>query len=92
MKREQSRAGSRFAECEKSRLKAKILMTLVALFAISTGAWATEPKVINSTVAVSDLNEGDILIEGAQVTLTSDHSYYLNDPFLPTVASTEICV
>ena len=78
MKREQSRAGSRFAECEKSRLKAKILMTLVALFAISTGAWATEPKVINSTVAVSDLNEGDILIEGAQVTLTSDHSYYLN--------------
>ena len=78
MKREQSRAGSRFAECEKSRLKAKILITLALLLTAVTGAWATEPKVINSTVAVSDLNEGDILIEGAQVTLTSDHSYYLN--------------
>ena len=53
-------------------------MTLALLLTAVTGAWATEPKVINSTVAVSDLNEGDILIEGAQVTLTSDHSYYLN--------------
>ena len=53
-------------------------MTLALLLTAVTGAWAVEPTVYNSTVAVSDLNEGDILIEGAQVTLTSDHSYYLN--------------
>ena len=41
MKREQSRAGSRFAECEKSRLKAKILITLALLLTAVTGAWAT---------------------------------------------------
>ena len=40
IKREQSRAGSRFAECEKSRLKAKILMTLALLLTAVTGAWA----------------------------------------------------
>ena len=40
MKREQSRAGSRFAECEKSRLKAKILITLALLLTAVTGAWA----------------------------------------------------
>ena len=45
IKREQSRAGSSFAECEKSRLKAKILMTLALLLAAVGGAWAqsTEP-------------------------------------------------
>ena len=53
-------------------------MTLALLLTAVTGAWAVEPTVYNSTVAVSDLNEGDILIEGAQVTLTSDNSYYLN--------------
>ena len=45
IKREQSRAGSSFAECEKSRLKAKILTTLALLLTAVTGAWAqsTEP-------------------------------------------------
>ena len=42
MKREQSRAGSRFAECEKSRLKAKILITLALLLTAVTGAWAQD--------------------------------------------------
>ena len=51
-------------------------MTLALLLTAVTGAWAQ--TVYNSTVAVSDLNEGDILIEGAQITLPSDHSYYLN--------------
>lgn len=46
MKREQSRAGSRFAECEKSRLKAKILITLALLLTAVTGAWATEPNTV----------------------------------------------
>ena len=43
IKREQSRAGSRFAECEKSRLKAKLMMTLALLLTAATGAWAA-PK------------------------------------------------
>ena len=49
MKREQSRAGSRFAECEKSRLKAKILITLALLLTAVTGAWAQsyEAKVFD---------------------------------------------
>ena len=51
-------------------------MTLALLITAVGGAWAQ--TVYNSTVAVSDLNEGDILIEGAQITLPSDHSYYLN--------------
>ena len=46
MKREQSRAGSRFAECEKSRLKAKILITLALLLTAVTGAWAEETPLL----------------------------------------------
>ena len=53
-------------------------MTLALLLTAVTGAWAEEPTVYNSTVAITDLKAGDILIEGAQVTLTSDNSYYLN--------------
>jgi len=49
MKREQSRAGSRFAECEKSRLKAKILITLALLLTAVTGAWADEKSETIST-------------------------------------------
>ena len=54
MKREQSRAGSRFAECEKSRLKAKILITLALLLTAVTGAWADE------TVTVKELTASEI--------------------------------
>ena len=65
MKREQSRAGSRFAECEKSRLKAKILITLALLLTAVTGAWADEPNVYNSgTVDLRTLKMGDILMSG----------------------------
>ena len=46
MKREQSRAGSRFAECEKSRLKAKILITLALLLTAVTGAWAQDANTV----------------------------------------------
>ena len=53
-------------------------MTLALLLTAVTGAWAEEPTVYNSTVAITDLKAGDILIEGAQITLPSDHSYYLN--------------
>ena len=50
IKREQSRAGSRFAECEKSRLKAKLFMTLVALLVVTTQAWAMEVTVTKTVL------------------------------------------
>ena len=50
IKREQSRAGSRFAECEKSRLKAKLMMTLALLLTAVTGAWAAEPTIYTKGV------------------------------------------
>jgi len=42
-------------------------MTLVALFAISTGAWAAG-KVYTSAVDITALQVGDILTEGASIT------------------------
>ena len=42
IKREQSQACLSFAKREKSRLLAKTLLTLVALLAVTTGAWATD--------------------------------------------------
>ena len=80
MKREQSRAGSRFAECEKSRLKAKILITLALLLTAVTGAWATD-EVLLTTVTAADNSSfksgsqtfGDV----ATVTITGD--YLRND-------------
>ena len=42
-KREQSQARLRFAKCEKSRLLARTLLTLVALLALTTQAWAADP-------------------------------------------------
>ena len=44
-KREQSQARLSFAECEKSRLLARTLLTLVALFAMTAGAWADGVKI-----------------------------------------------
>ena len=44
-KREQSQARLSFAECEKSRLLAKLTLTLVALLAMTAGAWADGVKI-----------------------------------------------
>ena len=65
IKREQSRAGSRFAECEKSRLKAKILMTLALLLTAVTGAWATDGVIMKELTVPSEWN-------GAVTNLTVD--------------------
>ena len=80
MKREQSRAGSRFAECEKSRLKAKILITLALLLTAVTGAWAQQETLLttitaadNSSFKSGSQTFGDV----ATVTLTGD--YLKND-------------
>ena len=51
IKREQSRTGSGFAECEKSRLLAKTILTLVALLAVTTGAWAQEETLLTTITA-----------------------------------------
>ena len=69
IKREQSRAGSRFAECEISRLKAKILITLALLLTAATGARA------QSNGTYSDLVEE--IGNGGDKTLS--HDYYKYD-------------
>ena len=46
IKREQSQARLSFAKREKSRLLAKTLLTLVALLAVTTGAWADETPLL----------------------------------------------
>ena len=74
MKREQSRAGSRFAECEKSRLKAKILITLALLLTAVTGAWATETPLVTIN-ASSDFTSGSKTFDNI-VTVTLDNVYY----------------
>lgn len=71
MKREQSRAGSRFAECEKSRLKAKILITLALLLTAVTGAWAQE-EVLLTTVTPTSLTTYSQSPDGI-VTVTLDN-------------------
>lgn len=52
----------------------KTLLTLVALFAISTGAWAAG-TVYNTTVALKDLKAGDVLTDGFK--LTTDKGQYI---------------
>ena len=64
MKREQSRAGSRFAECEKSRLKAKILITLALLLTAVTGAWALSDISLKEITA-DMVKEGAVVIDVA---------------------------
>ena len=43
-------------------------MTLVALFAMTAGAWAEETTVYKSAVAISNLKQGDILAQGFSLT------------------------
>jgi hypothetical protein len=46
----------------------RYIMTLVALFAMTAGAWAQEETVYNSSVDIRNLQPNDILIEGAAIT------------------------
>jgi hypothetical protein len=48
--------------------KLKSLLMLVALLALTTQTWATEPTVYTTAVSRDDLNVGDILIGGATIT------------------------
>ena len=53
-KREQSQARLSYAECEKSRLKAKLFSLLVLLVAAVTGAWADVAPTYDLTVGTND--------------------------------------
>ena len=75
MKREQSRAGSRFAECEKSRLKAKILITLALLLTAVTGAWATEEVLLTTVTPTSHTTYSQSPDGIVTVTLDNIESY-----------------
>lgn len=78
MKREQSRAGSRFAECEKSRLKAKILITLALLLTAVTGAWA-DGTLLTTINASSDFTSGSKTFDNIVTVTLDDVSYDAND-------------
>ena len=77
IKREQSQACLSFAKREKSRLLAKTLLTLVALIAVTTGAWA-DGKVINSEIDYESLKVGDILVEGFSISGLYSTKFYFN--------------
>ena len=54
-------------------------MTLAVLLAVTTGAWAQEPKVYTDQVNVSELNENDILAEGCLLTGGEDYIIYFKE-------------
>ena len=55
----------------------KTLLTLVALLAVTTGAWATDPTVYESgqTVNKNDLKVGDIILGGVTINGTDNGGY-----------------
>ncbi len=60
----------------------RYLLTLVALLAMTAGAWA-EGKVYNSSVDIHDLQVDDILVEGAEITgIKSPYGFKLMPYFL----------
>ena len=88
IKREQSQACLSFAKREKSRLLAKKILTLVALLAVTTGAWADEVKypIVYDFEAAANAFDTDCDIEDAtgirsidNVQLTIDNSWYTLD-------------
>ena len=70
IKREQSQACLSFAKREKSRLLAKTLLTLVALLAVTTGAWADEtPLLTIDSTDYPDFKSGSMTFDD-KVTVT----------------------
>ena len=59
-------------------MRNKILMTLALLLTAVTGAWATEPRVINSEIDHESLKVGDILVEGFSITGPNSVTFYFN--------------
>ena len=61
-----------------NNMRNKILMTLALLLTAVTGAWATEPKVINSEIDFESLKVGDIIVEGFSMTGPNSVRFYFN--------------
>ena len=53
-------------------------MTLALLLTAVGGAWATEPKVINSEISNESLKVGDILVEGFSISGPNSTTFYFN--------------
>ncbi len=53
-------------------------MTLALLLTAATGAWAAEPKVINSEIDHESLKVGDILVEGFSISGPYSTMFYFN--------------
>ena len=76
IKREQSQARLSFAKREKSRLLAKTLLTLVALLAVTTGAWADEtPLLTIESKDYTDFKSGSMTFDD-KVTITFSNEVY----------------
>ena len=61
-----------------NNMRNKILSLLVLLLTAATGAWATEPKVINSEIDFESLMVGDILVEGFSISGPYSTTFYFN--------------
>ena len=61
-----------------NNMRNKILMTLALLLTAVTGAWATEPRVINSEISHESLKVGDILVEGFSISGPYSTMFYFN--------------
>ena len=53
-------------------------MTLALLLTAATGAWATEPRVINSEIDFESLKVGDIIVEGFSMSGPNSVRFYFN--------------
>jgi hypothetical protein len=56
----------------------RYIMTLALLITAVTGAWATEPRVINSEIDFEALKVGDIIVEGFSMTGPKSVMFYFN--------------
>ena len=70
IKREQSQTRLSFAECEKSRLIAKLTLTLVALLSMTTGAWAQNSDEVTVTPVTGQTNKWTFTMPAFNVELT----------------------
>lgn len=70
IKREQSQTRLSFAECEKSRLIAKLSLTLVALLSMTTGAWAQNSDEVTVTPVTGQTNKWTFTMPAFNVELT----------------------
>jgi hypothetical protein len=59
-----------FAECEKSRLIAKLTLTLVALLSMTTGAWAQNSDEVTVTPVTGQTNKWTFTMPAFNVELT----------------------